>query len=175
MRYDRPHERNGAAVVTILVILIACLALVGVVFFFVRASRGTPGEPTEYPFESRAPLNDRERELYWRLRAMMPGDIVLSQVGLSRILRVRAGHDFRVWFKRINRMTIDFLVCRADATIVAAIELDDAAHGEAERQLEDERKAKALESAGIRVLRFRQMPTERELREALGAPPPSAE
>jgi len=172
----RGHVPREAPVIPILVILIASLALVGVVFFFMKNAQELPGgDPESYPFESRVPLNDRERELYWRLRAMMPGDIVLSQVGLSRILRVRAGHDFRVWFKRINRMTIDFLVCRADATIVAAIELDDAAHGEAERQLEDERKAKALESAGIRVLRFRQMPTERELREALGAPPPSAE
>lgn len=162
-----PHDLTGAAVVTILVILISSLALVGVVFFFVRGSRTAPGEPAEYPFEARAPLNERERELYWRLREMMPGDIVLSQVGLSRILRVRTGYDFRVWFKRINRMTIDFLVCRGDSTIVAAIELDDAAHGEAEREVADQRKVKALESAGIRVLRFRAMPTERELREAL--------
>jgi len=154
-------------VVPILVILISSLALVGIVFFFVRSSREAPREPSEYPFEARAPLNDRERELYWRLREMMPADIVLSQVGLSRILRVRAGHDFRIWFKRINRMTIDFLVCRADSTIVAAIELDDAAHGEAERVVADERKVKALESAGIRVLRFRATPTDRELREAL--------
>ena len=157
--------------VTILVILIASLALVGVVFFFVRGSRDAPRDPDEYPFEARAPLNDRECVLYWRLREMMPGDIVLSQVGLSRILRVRAGHDFRVWFKRINRMTIDFLVCRADATIVAAIELDDAAYGEAEREVADRRKAKALESAGIRVLRFREMPTDGELREALAPRP----
>jgi very-short-patch-repair endonuclease len=167
MRYHRPHELTGAAVVPILVILISSLALVGIVFFFVRASRDAPGEPNEYPFEARAPLNDRERELYWKLREMMPGDIVLSQVGLSRILRVRAGYDFRVWFKRINRMTIDFLTCRADSTIVAAIELDDAVHGEAERRVADQRKVKALESAGIRVLRFREMPTDRELREAL--------
>jgi very-short-patch-repair endonuclease len=167
MRYDRPNEPNGAAVVTILVVLISSLALVGIVFFFVRGTRAAPGEPSEYPFEARVPLNDRERELYWRLREMMPEGIVLSQVGLSRILRVRAGYDFRVWFKRINRMTIHFLVCRADSTIVAAIELDDAAHGEAEREVADQRKAKALESAGIRLLRFREMPTERELREAL--------
>ena len=157
--------------VTILVILIASLALVGVVFFFVRSSRDAPHDPDEYPFEARAPLNDRERVLYWRLREMMPGDIVLSQVGLSRILRVRAGHDFRIWFKRINRMTIDFLICRADGTIVAAIELDDAAHGEAEREIADRRKTKALESAGIRVLRLREMPTEAELREALAPRP----
>jgi very-short-patch-repair endonuclease len=173
MRYDRPHEPTGAAVVPILVILISSLALVGIVFFFVRASREAPGEPGEYPFEARAPLNERERELYWRLRTMRPDDIILSQVGLSRILRVRAGHDFRTWFKRINRMTIDFLVCGADSTIVAAIELDDAAHGAAEQRVADERKTKALGSAGIRLLRFREMPTDEELREAL-APRPGA-
>lgn len=159
----------GALVITILVILIASLALLGVVFFFVRGSAATPGEPSEYPFEARPPLNDRERELYWRLRRILPDDIVLAQVGLSRILRVRAGHDFRVWFKRINRMTIDFLVCRGDSTIVAAIELDDAPHGEAERKIADERKSRALESAGIRLLRFREIPDDAQLRQLLAA------
>jgi hypothetical protein len=155
--------------VTILVILIASLALLGVVFFFVKNAQELPaGDPDQYPFESRVPLNDRERELYWRLRKMLPDGVILSQVGLSRILRVRTGHDFRVWFKRINRMTIDFLVCREDATIVAAIELEDAPHGLAEQQVADVRKARALESAGIRLLRFREIPSEAELRSALG-------
>jgi len=155
--------------VTILVILIASLALLGVILVFVKGAGALPaGDPDQYPFESRAPLNDREMDLYWRLRRMLPNDIILSQVGLSRILRVRSGHDFRVWFKRINRMTIDFLICRGDGTIVAAIELEDAPHGAAEQQLADERKTKALASAGIRLLRFREIPGDAELRAALG-------
>ena len=154
--------------IPILVILISSLALVGVVFFFVKNAQELPGgDPDRYPFESRVPLNDREQELYWRLRALLPDGIILSQVGLSRILRVRSGHDFRVWFKRINRMTIDFLVCRGDATIVAAIELDDALHGTAEQQVADTRKTKALAGAGIRLLRFREIPGDAELRAML--------
>jgi hypothetical protein len=161
----RGHVPREAPVIPILVILIASLALVGVVFFFMKNAQELPGgDPESYPFESRVPLNDRERELYWRLRALLPDGIILSQVGLSRILRVRSGHDFRVWFKRINRMTIDFLVCRGDATIIAAIELDDAPHGAAEQRVADARKTRALESAGIRLLRFREIPADAELR-----------
>lgn len=163
-----PKVFREKTLITILVILISSLALLGIVFFFLRGSRAAPGEePDRYPFEARAPLNDREQELYWRLRKVLPEGIILSQVGLSRILRVQAGHDFRIWFKRINRMTIDFLVCRGDATIVAAIELDDAPHGAAEQRIADERKTKALEGAGIRLLRFREIPGEEELRRVL--------
>ncbi len=154
--------------ISIFVVLIAALALMAVILFFMKGVRSSPGgEPARYPFESRPPLTEREQVLYWRLRKMLPDQIVLSQVGLSRMLRVQQGHDFRAWFNRIDRMTIDFLVCRPDATIVAAIELDDATHGPAERMAADEKKAKALESAGIRLLRFREIPAEAELREAL--------
>ena len=151
---------------TILVILISTLALLGVVVLFVRGSREAPGEPDRYPFESRSPLTDSELALYRRLRKLLPDHIILAQVGLSRILRVQAGHDFRAWFGRIDRMTIDFLVCRSDATIVAAIELEDAPHGPAERAVADAMKTRALESAGIRLVRLHELPTEEDLRKA---------
>jgi Protein of unknown function (DUF2726) len=149
-----------------LVILIAVAALLAVVLQFVRrANLGKAQEPGRYPFESCLPLTQREQKFYWLLRKMFPDRIVLSQVGLARILRVEKGHDFRGWLERINTSSVDFLICHPDATIVAAIELDEAVRDtlQAER---DAKKARALESAGIRLLRFRDIPSEDELRRA---------
>ena len=149
-----------------LVILIAVAALLAVVLQFVRRANLTKTqEPSRYPFESCRPLTQREQNLYWLLRKVFPDRIILSQVGLARILRVEKGHDFRGWLDRINTASVDFLICRADATIVAAIELDEAAHDtlQAERNA---KKTRALESAGIRLLRFREIPSEIELRRA---------
>ena len=152
---------------TILVVLISSLALMAVVLVFLRGMNARPREPERYPFESRAPLTDREQALYWRLRNALPEQVILAQVGLSRILRVQAGHDFRGWLDHINRMTIDFIVCRPDNTILAAIELEELSTAPGDRAAVEETKAKALASAGIKLLRFRELPSEDELRAAL--------
>jgi hypothetical protein len=123
-----------------------------------------PGLAERYPFLQVRPLSEREQVLYWRLRHVMPDLMVLAQVGMSRILRVEKGHDFRAWLNRIDRMTVDFVVCLADGTIVAAIELDDHSHEADERALADAKKAKALESAGVKLLRYRELPSETDLR-----------
>ncbi len=154
---------------TILVVLISALALMAVLLMFLRGVRAGPREPERYPFEARAPLTDREQVLYWRLRKALPEQVILSQVGLSRILRVEAGHDFRAWIDRINRMTIDFLVCRPDNTILAVIELEELSTVPGDRAAVEETKAKALASAGIKLLRFREIPSEEEIRAALSA------
>src|SRR4051812_42126700 len=73
-------------------------------------------EPSRFPFRAGRPLTDREQILYWRLRRALPDLVVLSQVSLSRFLRVEAGHNQFAWLNRINRMTIDFLVCLPDTT-----------------------------------------------------------
>jgi very-short-patch-repair endonuclease len=152
--------------VTILFVAIVALITAVVAVTIMRTTMGTIAEPERYPFEQTRPLSDREQVLYWRLRKVLPDQMVLAQVALSRIVRVEKGHDFRAWLNRINRMTVDFLVCLPDGSVVAAIELDDASHDIDERLLADARKDKALASAGIKLLRFREIPTEQELRKA---------
>jgi very-short-patch-repair endonuclease len=150
------------------ILLIAAFAVIAavVVWTIMRMSIGTAMEPERYPFEQTRPLSDREQVLYWRLRKVLPDQMVLAQVAVSRILRVEKGHDFRAWLNRINRMTVDFLVCLPDGTVVAAVELDDPSHDIDERLLADAKKTKALSSAAIKLLRFREMPSEQELRKA---------
>jgi very-short-patch-repair endonuclease len=73
---------------------------------------------------------------------------------MSRFLAVRRGHNARAWYNRINRMSVDFLVCTKDASVVAAVELDDASHQHPDRASADAKKELALNAAGVRLLRW---------------------
>jgi very-short-patch-repair endonuclease len=106
----------------------------------------------------------------YRLVNALPDKIILSQVQLSRVLGVKKGNNFGEWNNRINRMSLDFVVCRKeDAGIIAVIELDDKSHEKEERIKADEKKDKALESANIRIIRWKvdEMPDEKTIKRIL--------
>lgn len=140
------------------------LAAIAIAVLFVARAPRKPS--TEFPFEQCRPLTEREQVLYWRLRKVMPDLIVLAQVAVSRIVRVRKGHDIRAWMNRVDRLTVDFVVCLPDATIVAAVELDDASHGSPVQIRRDDKKNLAMQAAGIKLLRFANVPDEEQLRKA---------
>ena len=146
------------AIALVLVVAIAAAA------WFVLSRK--PRDEEAFPFEQMRPLTEREQVLYWRLRKVLPDEIVLAQVAVSRILRVRRGHNVRAWMNRVDRLTVDFVVCLPDSTIVAAVELDDASHGSPVRIERDDRKNKALAAAGIKLLRYANVPDEAQLRKA---------
>ena len=81
-----------------------------------------------WPFYAKKPLTQPKQILYHRLVSALPECMVLAQVQLSQVLGVKKGFNYYEWHNRINRMSIDFLVCLKDATVVAAIELDDKTH-----------------------------------------------
>ncbi|NOT67106.1 MAG: DUF2726 domain-containing protein [Methylophilaceae bacterium] len=64
----------------------------------------------------------------------MPECIILAQVQLSQVFGVKKGFNFHEWNNRIHRMSLDFLVCLKDSTIVAAVELDDKTHERVSRK-----------------------------------------
>ncbi len=138
-----------------LLFAVVALAIIVALVSVAKAKRRRTAGQAPWPFYAKKPLSAPEQVLYFRLRMALPDHIVLAQVGLSRILGVRKGHNFGEWFNRINRMSADFVICTKDATIVAVIELDDASHDKADRRIADAKKDKALSSAGIRVLRWR--------------------
>ena len=107
-----------------------------------------------WPLASRRVFSEAEQVMYLRLVGALPECIVLAQVQLSRFLYVKKGFSFRGWNNRIDRLSVDFLVCLKDSTVVAAIELDDPSHDDPARREADARKAKALESAGITLIRW---------------------
>jgi hypothetical protein len=99
----------------------------------------------------------------------MPDHIILAQVQLSRVLGVRKGFNFYEWNNRINRMSLDFLVCSKDSSAIFAVELDDKTHSRPSRVEADEKKEKAMSAAGIKLVRWQvnALPDETAIRQAL--------
>ncbi len=150
------------------VLVIAALALVA---FKKRALlRNGPSAP--WPFYVKRPLTQPEQVLYHRLIRALPEHIVLAQVQVSRVLGVKKGSNFHEWNNRINRLSYDFVVCSKDATVVAAIELDDSSHDWPDRIKTDEKKSRATIDAGLRMVRWhvRELPSEEAIRGELLSP-----
>lgn len=149
----------------LLVVIVVALAIAAAL------GRSKPGAPDgTWPFFAKKPLTQPEQVLYFRLLKALPESIVLAQVQLSRLLGVKKGSgNYQAWLNRINQMSADFVVCAKDATVIAVIELDDASHQSERRKAADEKKARALEAAGINLLRWNVsgLPDEAAIRSAL--------
>lgn len=132
-----------------------------------KRGSGSPGDE-QWPFYAKKPLSQPEQVLWHRLVKALPDHIVLAQVQLSRVLGVKKGFNFNEWNNRVNRMSLDFLVCRQDSSVVVAIELDDKSHARAGRFEADTKKDKALSAAGIALIRWnvRELPDTETIRKA---------
>lgn len=122
-----------------------------------------------WPFEPMPIMTDSEVLFFKKLQEALPEYHIFSQVQLSRIIEpteeVEADRNF--WFNRICRQSIDYVLIDEDLqTTLLAIELDDWTHQSVQRQKQDEKKDKALASAGIPIIRFHaeKMPSVEQLR-----------
>lgn len=110
-----------------------------------------------WPFEPMPIMTDTEVLFFAKLQQALPEYYIFSQVQLSRIIKPSedAGSDRSFWFNRICRQSVDYVIVARDAqTTLLAIELDDWTHDSQSRQKADEKKDKALASAGIPILRY---------------------
>lgn len=136
------------------------LSLVGIIAVFLilvalKSKANGGGKQDEvWPYYARKTLTVPEQILYFRLVQALPEHIILAQVQLSRLLGVREDHNFHIWNNRINRMSVDFVVCNKDSSIAAVIELDDATHLRTARQVADGKKDRALTSAEVRIVHW---------------------
>lgn len=151
--------------VIVLALVVLAVLAVAIVVLKRRAYSGASDAP--WPFYAKKPLSQPEQVLYHRLVAAMPECIVLAQVQLSQVLGVKKGFNFHEWNNRINRMSLDFLVCLKDSTIVAAVELDDKTHEKAPRVEADAKKERALSAAGVVLVRWNvsALPDENAIRQ----------
>ena len=156
--------------------MIGIFLLVAIIATFVLITRAKANKRIEdgtWPFYPRKPLSVPEQVLYFRLCNALPDHMVLAQVGLSRILGVKKGNNFQSWYNRISRMSADFVVCTKDSSVLAVIELDDSSHKKKQRKLPDAKKNKAIQSAGIPILRWdvKALPDENAIKSAFSAQP----
>lgn len=114
--------------------------------------RRAPNGP--WPLYAKKILSQPEQVLYHRLVKSLPNHDIFAQVQLSRALGVKKGFNFHEWNNRINRMSLDFVVCAKDSSIITAIELDDSTHERQDRVEADTKKQKALDAAGIKLVRW---------------------
>lgn len=64
-------------------------------------------------------------------------------------------------------MSIDFLICRLDSSIIAAIELDDSSNNQGRNRERDKEKDQAIKAAEIVLIKcdIKHLPTEKAFRE----------
>lgn len=146
------------------VVLVAAIA--AVILFALKMEKAPPGGT--WPLYERRVMSKPEQVLYFRLVEALPECIVLAQVQLSRVLGVKKGHNYRQWLNRIDRKSLDYLVCLKDCSVVAAIELDDSTHDREDRKKADQDKERALTSAGVKLIRWqaKSLPDIQAIREA---------
>lgn len=130
-----------------------------------RAVRGD--DLAVWPFAPMPFMTDSEVRFFALLQEAMPEHFIFAQVQLSRLIQATDPQDAAFWFNRICRMSADYVLVDRDAqTVIAVIELDDWTHDKPERKRADQKKTKAIESAGLPLIRFdgRRMPSATQLR-----------
>ena len=106
------------------------------------------------PYLRRPLMTPTETDVYAALLEALPDYMVFAQVQASRVLEVPKSRETYYWFNFVSRLSYDFVVCRADSTPIAVIEVDDCSHERAERQEADNRKNLATEAAKIAIIRW---------------------
>ena len=166
------RRENRLKILWLFAALIA-LAIVALALLKKRGASG--GSGGAWPFYLKRLLSSPEQVLYHRLVSALPNHVVLAQVQVSRVLGVKKGSDFHHWNNRINRLSYDFVVCKKDATVVAAIELDDATHESKSRARTDEKKDRATAAANLKLVRWhvKALPDDEGIRAAIESTAPA--
>lgn len=144
--------------VMVLVALIIIMSIVGQRRHESKKEKPVRGDDLPiWPYEPMPIMTDTEVLFFAKLKQAVPEYYIFSQVQLSRIIEPTedTGSDRSFWLNRICRQSIDYVLVDRDAqTTLLAIELDDWTHESTKRSKADEKKDKALASAGIPILRF---------------------
>ncbi len=127
-------------------------------------------EQPVWPFAPMPFMTASEVRFFEQLQDAVPECFVFAQVQLSRLIGCTDSAEEKFWLNRINRMSADYVLVADDArTVLAVIELDDWSHEQPDRVRADQKKDKALQSAGLPVLRFdgRRLPSTAQVRQQI--------
>lgn len=150
-----------------IVFLIAAIGFLGLIVVVSQSSKSKKhaAEPQPvrgddlaiWPFAPMPIMTDTEVLFFNKLKNALPEYHIFVQVQLSRIIEANSEEtgERSFWFNRICRQSVDYVITDIDAqTTLVAIELDDWTHSSKARQKADDKKDKALASAGIAIVRF---------------------
>ena len=167
-----------------LLIALVLLLVVLLAWSFLR-KRGGSAKPAEeeadrldtlaaWPPQATRVLTSQERTLHSTLVRALPDHVVLSQVPLSRFLKVPKRHSYAEWLRRLGYQSVDFIVCDMSSHVVAAIELQPTANDLNERARKRlKRIQRTLKAAEIPLLVWSEanLPTADAARAAILPPP----
>jgi hypothetical protein len=170
-----------------LLIALALLLVVLLAWWFLR-KRGGSAKPAEeeadrldtiaaWPPQATRVLTSQERTVHSMLVRALPDHVVLSQVPLSRFLKVPKRHSYAEWLRRLGYQSVDFVVCDMTSQVVAVIELQPTANDMNERARKRlKRIQRTLKAAQIPLLVWSEtnLPTPDAARAAILPPPPTA-
>ena len=170
-----------------LLIALALLLVVLLVWWGLRQRGGGSKKATEddvdrldtiaaWPPQATRVLTSQERALHSTLVRALPDHVVLSQVPLSRFLKVPKRHSYAEWLRRLGYQSVDFVVCDMSSHVVAVIELQPTANDMNERARKRfKRIQRTLKAAGIPLLVWSEtnLPTPDAARAAILPPPPT--
>lgn len=122
-----------------------------------------------WPYQAVSVMTPVEQKFYWYLKQVYPQYHILAQVQLCRVIRSPRGKNEYKWLNKIWRMSLDYVILDESLNTLLAVELDDRSHLAAKRLEADQRKTKALQAAGVRLVRIRtqQIPNKVELMKLL--------
>ncbi|MEM1211799.1 MAG: DUF2726 domain-containing protein [Planctomycetota bacterium] len=112
-----------------------------------------------WPYQKRRYLLSRAELAFYHVLIQAVGDryTVCPKVNLNDLLLLTKGTENRMsWLNKINRKHIDFVLCDpATMEPKHAVELDDASHQKPDAQARDAVKDRALNAAGLELVRIR--------------------
>jgi len=119
----------------------------------------------DWPPEAARVMTTSERKAYETVRRALPQQVVLSQVPLSRFLRVPTRHSYSQWVSRVGCLNADLVVCDQGSHVLAVIDVRPAQQSARARQ-RHERMSRVLRAAHINVLTWSEasLPTVSEVR-----------
>jgi hypothetical protein len=129
-----------------------------------------------WPPQATRVLTSQERAVHSTLVRALPDHVVLSQVPLSRFLKVPKRHSYAEWLRRLGYQSVDFVVCDMNSHVVAVIELQPTANDLNERARKRlKRIQRTLKAAEIPLLVWSEtsLPTADAARAAILPPPPT--
>jgi hypothetical protein len=119
----------------------------------------------DWPPEPARVMTTPERKAYEITRRALPQCMVLSQVPLSRFLRVPTRHSYSQWVSRVGCLNADLVVCDQGSQVLAVIDIRSAQQSPRARQ-RHERMSRVLRAAHINVLAWSEasLPSVAEVR-----------
>lgn len=151
--------------VVFLVLAVGFLALIVLPKLLIKSRSNKEADPQPvrgdelaiWPFRPMPIMTDTEVLFFQKLKDALPEYHIFVQVQLSRVIETNSEEtgERSFWFNRICRQSVDYVIVDSDAqTTLVAVELDDWTHSSKSRQKADDKKDKALASAGIAIVRF---------------------